>query len=245
MGEKLDTSYLAEIIRALKQLDGAGTLKEINSVIEQNGTMPYIKSNKNWKRNVSATIQRHCKETRSYSGAEDIFYSVYGIGEGFWGLKEQKEDISISAINPIEQRQIDKVANDSQLTTTEKEAIILSRRGQGEFRRKIIQRYKTCIITGISDTRLLVASHIKPWRNATNSERLSSENGLLLSPLYDKLFDLGLITFKTNGNIVVSEKLLDKDKKLIDIDEHYNYIKVTSEELRKNIEDHNDTIFLK
>ena len=137
------------------------------------------------------------------------------------------------------------MANDSQLTTTEKEAIILSRRGQGEFRRKIIQRYKTCIITGISDTRLLVASHIKPWRNATNSERLSSENGLLLSPLYDKLFDLGLITFKTNGNIVVSEKLLDKDKKLIDIDEHYNYIKVTSEELRKNIEYHNDIIFLK
>ena len=64
MSEKLDTSYLAEIIRALKQLGGAGSLKEINSVIKQNGTMPYIKSNHNWERNVSATIQRHCKSTR-------------------------------------------------------------------------------------------------------------------------------------------------------------------------------------
>ena len=245
MSEKLDTSYLAEIIRALKQLGGAGSLKEINSVIKQNGTMPYIKSNHNWERNVSATIQRHCKSTRSYKGAEDIFYSVYGLGEGFWGLREQKESISISVVNPIEQRQIDSVVNNSLLSSTEKEAIILSRRGQGEFRRKIIQRYKTCIITGISDTRLLVASHIKPWRNATNSERLSSENGFLLSPLYDKLFDLGLITFKANGNIVISPQLLDNDKKLINIDEHRSYVKVLSKELKENIEYHNDVIFLR
>lgn len=54
---------------------------------------------------------------------------------------------------------------------------------------------------------LLLASHIKPWRSASNYERLSSENGLLLSPLYDKLFDIGLITFDDNMKILISNKL--------------------------------------
>ena len=245
MHQNRDNSYLAEIIRALKQLDGAGSLKEINSTIEQNKTMPYINTNLNWKNNVSATIQRHCIQTRSYRGAENLFYSVFGLGEGFWGLVEYKSNIEGQAVNPIEQREIKMIFNDSNLSQTEKEAIIMARRGQGIFRERLINKYKSCIVTGISDERLLVASHIKPWRSADNFERLSSDNGLLLSPLYDKLFDLGLITFKVNGCISVSNQLSEKDKNLIKIDEQYNYLKDISNNLRKNIEYHNDKVFLK
>ena len=128
MHQNRDTSYLAEIIRALKQLDGAGSLKEINSTIEQNKTMPYINTNLNWKNNVSATIQRHCIQTRSYRGAENLFYSVFGLGEGFWGLVEYKSNIEGQAVNPIEQREIKMIFNDSNLSQTEKEAIIMARR---------------------------------------------------------------------------------------------------------------------
>lgn len=244
MTDNLDTSYIGEIIRALKQLGGAASLAEINEQIYNNGTMPYIRTNSNWKDNVRATIQRHCKSTRSYKGAEDLFYSVYGLGEGFWGLKSRIEDAELLNINPIEQRQIDSIVNNQSLAQTEKEAIILSRRGQGEFRKRIIDKYKSCIVTGIADKRLLIASHIKPWRSATNFERLSSENGLLLSPLYDKLFDLGLITFKTNGCIVISSKLSDNDRARISIDNTCSYVKNMSEELRKNMEYHNDMIFI-
>lgn len=244
MTENLDTSYRAEIIRALEQLGGAASLAEINEQIYNNGTMPYIETNNNWRDTVRATIQRHCKSTRSYRGAEDLFYSVYGLGEGYWGLKSQIENVELSNINPIEQRQINKIVSTQSLSQTEKEAIILSRRGQGEFRKRIIEKYKSCVVTGISDKRLLIASHIKPWRSATNIERLSSENGLLLSPLYDKLFDLGLITFNASGCIISSSKLSDEDKSRIHIDNACCYVKNMSKELRENMEYHNDIIFI-
>ena len=175
MTDRLDTSYLGEIKRALETLGGAASLAEINEQILQNGTMPYIHTNPNWKDTIRATIQRHCKDTRSYKGGDDVFYSVHGLGEGFWGLNSYRSDLMQSDITPIEQRQVEDISNNHGLSVTEKEAIILSRRGQGVFRKKIIEKYHTCIVTGISDERLLVASHIKPWRSATNSERLSSE----------------------------------------------------------------------
>ena len=60
----------------------------------------------------------------------------------------------------------------------------------------------SCIITGLDHPKLLVASHIKPWAVSTNAERLSVDNGLLLSATYDRLFDCGLITFKKTGKYI-------------------------------------------
>jgi hypothetical protein len=52
--------------------------------------------------------------------------------------------------------------------------------------------------------RTLVASHCKPWRDATNEERLNGENGLLLTPSIDHLFDRGFIGFEDNGKLIIS-----------------------------------------
>jgi putative restriction endonuclease len=54
---------------------------------------------------------------------------------------------------------------------TEKSNLIKSRVGQGIFRQKLVSYWKSCVITGFKDMSLLVASHIKPWRASTNSER--------------------------------------------------------------------------
>ena len=238
-------SYIDEIIAALEELGGTASLKEITDKIEQNGRLTYIQTNPNWKDNVRATIQRHCSATSSYRGAEDVFYSVYGLGEGYWGLNSFRNILQAGNIIPIEQRQIDAVSSNEALTATQRETIILARIGQGKFRQKIIDKYQKCIITGISDQRLLLASHIKPWRSADNSERISSENGLLLSPLYDKLFDKGLITFRENGTIVVSESLSSDDINLISIDRQTVYLRDMSYERKKNMQYHNDMIFVK
>ena len=89
------------------------------------------------------------------------------------------------------------------LNETERTAIVKSRVGLGLFRKKLLEKYNsTCIITGVSVKRLLIASHIKPWAVSDNEERLSDENGLLLSPTYDKLFDYGLITFTNLGRLL-------------------------------------------
>ena len=60
-----------------------------------------------------------------------------------------------------------------------------------------------CIITGIDHPKLLVASHIKPWAVCSNRERLSVENGLLLSATYDRLFDSGLLQPKRKNLFIL------------------------------------------
>jgi len=54
---------------------------------------------------------------------------------------------------------------------------------------------------------VLIASHIKPWRVATNAERINGFNGVLLSPHVDALFDEQLITFENDGRMRVHESL--------------------------------------
>lgn len=102
------------------------------------------------------------------------------------------------------QADLEQIIGDPSMTMTEKTALIKSRIGQGTFRDKVLRHWTSCAVTGFSDTSLLVASHIKPWKKSTNSERLDEWNGLLLSPNLDKAFDKGFITFETSGLILIS-----------------------------------------
>lgn len=131
------------------------------------------------------------------------------------------------------------------LTKTEREAIIIARIGQGIFRENLIKKYDgRCVVTGIDDKRILIASHIKPWSVSTNEQRLSAENGILLSPLYDKLFDVGLITFNEEGQIVFSKELENKNIDLLKIDRRKKYDLKTSVAFIENLQYHQNTVFL-
>ncbi|MBM4125649.1 MAG: hypothetical protein FJ246_11995 [Nitrospira sp.] len=99
------------------------------------------------------------------------------------------------------------------LGETEKEYLRSSRIGQGGFRNALLERFGgMCPLTGIVHPDLLIASHIKPWSACTNSERLDSQNGLLLSALVDRLFDRGLITFSEEGCLMASPRLSAADR---------------------------------
>jgi len=87
---------------------------------------------------------------------------------------------------------------------TEREALIRSRLGQGVFKDRVKSIETHCRITGVENLTHLIASHCKPWRDATNQERLDGENGLLLTPSIDHLFDRGFIGFENNGQLIVS-----------------------------------------
>jgi hypothetical protein len=86
---------------------------------------------------------------------------------------------------------------------TFREQVIKARRGQGVFRANVMLVEAACRVTGVSDKRHLKASHIKPWRDADNNERLSGKNGLLLSPHIDHLFDQGYISFSNAEELLV------------------------------------------
>ncbi|MCI0536244.1 MAG: HNH endonuclease [Verrucomicrobiales bacterium] len=96
------------------------------------------------------------------------------------------------------------ISEDQQLRDTEKQALIKARRGQGLFRHKVGQLERFCRVTRVDRPEHLIASHIKPWRESDNRERLFEGNGLLLTPTIDHLFDRGFISFENTGELLVS-----------------------------------------
>jgi hypothetical protein len=93
------------------------------------------------------------------------------------------------------------------LESTTRNAIVQARLGQGTFRAQLISYWGRCAVTGCETLEALIASHIKPWRDCSNAERLDPHNGLLLLGTLDRLFDAGLITFDDSGVLVVSTRL--------------------------------------
>lgn len=93
------------------------------------------------------------------------------------------------------------------ITETEIESLRKSRIGQSYFREKLLAIWGGCSITGVNHPELLIASHVKPWRDSSNEQRLDPNNGLLLIPNLDKAFDCGLISFTDEGNILLSSYL--------------------------------------
>ena len=87
---------------------------------------------------------------------------------------------------------------------------VKTRVNQSVFRQMVLANYATkCAITGIDIPQLLLASHIIPW-SKNEKERLNPENGICLSPLYDKVFDKGIIAINTNYEVILSTELKKK-----------------------------------
>lgn len=95
----------------------------------------------------------------------------------------------------------------STLSEKDRAAVIYARMGQGVFRERLILFWGGCAVTGCAKVELLVASHIKPWRECDKSDALDLCNGLLLAPNLDKAFDLGYISFENTGQIILSPML--------------------------------------
>ena len=131
------------------------------------------------------------------------------IGQAYWEaygivavLQEAPESVELNA-----------TVDTGIVGPTFREQLVRARRGQGVFRANVLLREEACRVTGVAEPRHLKASHIKPWRDATDTERLDGSNGLLLSPHIDHLFDEGYITFSSSQELVlvpeVRVKLLD------------------------------------
>ena len=90
---------------------------------------------------------------------------------------------------------------------TTKSQLVKSRRGQGIFKSNVRLNEKGCRVTGITNIKHLIASHIKPWSESSDTEKLNGCNGLLLAPHVDHLFNNGMIGFSDNGDLIVSPKL--------------------------------------
>jgi putative restriction endonuclease len=131
---------------------------------------------------------------------------------GLIGQETAALAVAASNVKPIPADDLDtwertlerQVANDPSIRETERLALIRARNGQGLFKDRVSNIETKCRITGVENPVHLIASHCKPWRDSTNAERLDGENGLLLTPSIDHLFDRGFIGFEDNGELIIS-----------------------------------------
>lgn len=133
-----------------------------------------------------------------------------------------------------------------------REQMMKVRVGQYFFRMSVLSAYShKCCITGLTRAELLIASHIKPWKDSNvQTERTNPSNGLCLNALHDKAFDRGLITIDYNYNIIVSDKLKDSemDSETKDWIKHYDHRRIILPDRflpgKNFIEYHNDIVFI-
>jgi hypothetical protein len=102
--------------------------------------------------------------------------------------------------------------------TTEAERMVIQRIGQDVFREALMDYWGgRCPMTGITEPALLRASHIVPWTDCTDAQRLDVHNGLLLSALWDAAFDRGLISFADDGSVLASPRLSETARRALGV----------------------------
>jgi len=169
--------------------------------------------------------------------AKDIISMNYvseDIGQYGKGLIEWEDHIQIE------------ILRDVNLDDTQKQQIILARKGQGLFRKNVQRLEKFCRVTKVNRPEHLRASHCKPWRDCESAdERLNGENGLLLTPSIDHLFDRGFVSFEDNGLLLISPVAHKQSLQLMGVpsDQVINVGKF-SDGQRKYLDYHRNYVFL-
>lgn len=147
-------------------------------------------------------------------------------------------DLSKLKVNEEEQE----IFVDITMSDVQKATMIMARRGQGEFRKRVQMIEKECRVTGVHASQLLIASHIKPWSKSEPIEKLDGNNGLFLSPHVDKLFNDGYITFAKSGKLEIASDFDQDVLRHWGIDPAKNYGKFNSEQTYF-LEHHQENVF--
>lgn len=116
-----------------------------------------------------------------------LFADYFGEVEHPYTIEKEQEEIEGRSIEETEKVQLQR-----------------ARTGQGEYRIKLLAECPFCPITLISDDRLLIASHIKPWVVSNEFEKTDPKNGFMLTPNIDRLFDRGFLSFTNDKKTILS-----------------------------------------
>lgn len=123
---------------------------------------------------------------------------------GMRRVQDRDEPTIAKGLIEWESHEMEQVIADQSIPETTRQAVVMARRGQGVFKQNVLRIESCCRVTKVDRIEHLRASHCKPWRDSTNQERLDGENGLLLTPDVDHLFDRGFISFEDNGTVLLS-----------------------------------------
>lgn len=142
------------------------------------------------------------------ANASKLDKEIWDEFNGKWDELAYRSEELIAQLQskPIE----DTIGIDSIPLGTERITTIKQRVNQSFFRNAVLSSYSTtCCITGLNTSSLLIASHIKPWKESNETEKTNPCNGLCLNALHDRAFDKGFITITTDYKVRVSNKITD------------------------------------
>lgn len=227
MSELKEPTWSDAVERAIIQLGYFATLKQIYEVAPLFKNFEGLTPHKT----INERVQR-----------DKRFYKIL---PGLYGLMNSLDKIPIE-YQPTDflNKELQDIELPIEILNTSKVIQQTIRIGQEKFRRNLLNDISFCPITGITDKRILLASHIKPWRVSDNNERLDKNNGFIFSPTIDKLFDIGLITFENNKTLLISKSLDINNVKSIGIQNKKIYEKLPNENRIKYLEYHRNYIFL-
>jgi len=140
-------------------------------------------------------------------------------------------------------REIEDMHDIDMLPGEERKAVIKVRVNQGEFRKALMNKYNHCCLCSVSNPELLTASHIKPWANSTKEEKTNPNNGLLLCPNHDRLFDKGFISFDERGKVLISQELSEVDRTFMNVNP--NTMLVMNDAMKSFMTYHRNNVFKK
>jgi hypothetical protein len=180
---------------------------------------PNAKRSDTWQEGIRGVVYREIRNKRRFKIFAPGTVSLYNYDE----LKQ--------------------VLNEDREFATQKSIQAIIRIGQDRFRKSLLSVLKYCPITKIDDKRLLNASHIKPWAVSNDKERLDIHNGFIFSPVIDRLFDNGLITFENNKRLLISESLSKKNVSLLGIENGKIYQNLSIENRTGYLEYHRNFVF--
>jgi putative restriction endonuclease len=145
-----------------------------------------------------------------------------------------------------ESRLEQQLESDTSVKETDRQAIVRARVGQGLFKQRVMEIETRCRITGVDNPSYLRASHCKPWRDSSNEERLNGENGLLLTPSIDHLFDRGFIGFEDSGELIISPVAHKPSLKRMGVEtERVSNVGAFSDGQRRFLEFHRSSVLLR
>ncbi len=142
-------------------------------------------------------------------------------------------------------KEIEKQIREENIPQKKKDNLIRARKGQGKYRSDLLKQCPFCPITLISDDRLLIASHIKPWVKSNDIEKTDPKNGFMFTPTYDFLFDRGYISFNDDQKIIVSPWLSKMTCSKLNISNNKNYPMLPIDGKEGYLEYHRKNIFKK
>ncbi len=213
----MEITKVDAIIKVMQDHNGLANWKILYNELEK--YYPNIKNQIDWKAGIRGVLYREINNNKNFKK----------IGEGLFSLIEYDES--------------DLLIYDSE-TNTQRKAVVMTRIKQEELRNNALKILKICPFTEIDDKRLLITSHIKPWAFSNNRERLDINNVFLFSPLYDKLFDKGLISFTNDKKLLISKDLSLKNIENIGIfnNQIIDLLPISGRE--KYLEYHRNNVFL-